>query len=57
MKFRSILLFLAASGLLLGISATAFADGDATPPEGLQEYSIDAGHSSVVFRIKHNDMG
>lgn len=59
MKYRNALLLFAVIGLLIaGTSTTAFADdGEVVPPEGLQDYAIDATHSSVVFRIKHMDMG
>jgi polyisoprenoid-binding protein YceI len=57
MKFRSTLLFALAFSLILGVSATAVADDSAVAPEGLQEYAIDTAHSSLVFRIMHQDTG
>ena len=58
MKYRNIFCLIAALGLLLATSSTAMADdGEVQAPEGLQEYAIDATHSSMVFRIKHMDIG
>lgn len=56
MKFRSILIAFCVFGAFFFSSSAAFAQ-DVTPPEGLHHYEIDKNHSSVVFRIKHMDVG
>lgn len=58
MKLQKLIAFFAVLGFLATASATAFAHDHADQaPEGLHTYSIDAVHSSVVFRIKHGNMG
>ncbi len=58
MKLKTALFCIVTLGLLMATSTSAFADeADVAPPEGLQEYAIDATHSSMVFRILHTNMG
>lgn len=63
MKFRTTLFLLFAAALFFGAPTLAIAhdhggEGEAVEaPAGLQDYSLDATHSSVVFRIKHMDIG
>ena len=57
--FSTTLFALLVAGLAFVLPATAVAEEDATAEEaqGATQYEIDAVHSSVVFRIKHLDVG
>lgn len=57
MQLRNLLISFLALSLLMITAGSAVAQDGASAPEGLQDYDIDTTHSSIVFKIKHNDMG
>ena len=55
--FPSLLISVMSAGMLLAMPVTAVADTNGDDESEAAQYEIDTLHSSVVFRIKHQDVG
>lgn len=56
-SFLALIVAVVGAGLAFALPSTVLADDDADQAQVATEYEIDTVHSSVVFRIKHQDVG